>query len=278
MKKKLRLKKKYNIMIASILFVVSISFLLLSSYKLYNWCKDNFKVKEVTKNIVDDTIIDEIKDSSNTIIFNEPEKIDPKNDYWDYIKVPLMNVDFNELLKKNDETVGWIKVNGTSINYPFVKTTNNEYYLTHAIDRTRNNAGWLFMDYRNNTKEYDKNTIIYGHARVNNTMFGTLKKILNTSWQENKDNQVIKISTPYENTSWQVFSVYSIPVESYYLQTNFNNNEDYLDFLKTINERSFHKYDVSLNEMDKILTLSTCLNDVNSRVVLHAKLIKKEIR
>ncbi|MEG1892615.1 MAG: class B sortase [Bacilli bacterium] len=278
MKKKLRLKKKYNIMIASILFVVSISFLLLSSYKLYNWCKDNFKVKEVTKNIVDDTIIDEIKDSSNTIIFNEPEKIDPKNDYWDYIKVPLMNVDFNELLKKNKETVGWLKVNGTSINYPFVKTTNNEYYLTHAIDRTRNNAGWLFMDYRNNTKEYDKNTIIYGHARVNNTMFGTLKKILNTSWQENKDNQVIKISTPYENTSWQVFSVYSIPVESYYLQTNFNNNEDYLDFLKTINERSFHKYDVSLNEMDKILTLSTCLNDVNSRVVLHAKLIKKEIR
>ncbi|MEG0909125.1 MAG: class B sortase [Bacilli bacterium] len=278
MKKKLRLKKKYNIMIASILFVVSISFLLLSSYKLYNWCKDNFKVKEVTKNIVDDTIIDEIKDSSNTIIYNEPEKVDPKNDYWDYIKVPLMNVDFNELLKKNDETVGWIKVNGTSINYPFVKTTNNEYYLTHAIDGTRNNAGWLFMDYRNNTKEYDKNTIIYGHARVNNTMFGTLKKILNNSWQENKDNQVIKISTPYENTSWQVFSVYSIPVESYYLQTNFNNNDEYLYFLKTINERSLHKYDVSLNELDKILTLSTCLNDVNSRVVLHAKLIKKEIR
>ncbi|MEG1288032.1 MAG: class B sortase [Bacilli bacterium] len=278
MKKKLRLKKKYNIMLATILLLLSISFLLLSSYKLYNWCKDNFKVKEVTKSIVDDTNINEIKDSSNTIIYNEPEKVDPKNDYWDYIKVPLMNVDFNELLKKNDETVGWIKVNGTSINYPFVKTTNNEYYLTHAIDGTRNNAGWLFMDYRNNTKEYDKNTIIYGHARVNNTMFGTLKKILNNSWQENKDNQVIKISTPYENTSWQVFSVYSIPVESYYLQTNFNNNEDYLDFLKTINERSFHKYDVSLNEMDKILTLSTCLNDVNSRVVLHAKLIKKEIR
>ncbi|MEG0977059.1 MAG: class B sortase [Bacilli bacterium] len=278
MKKKLRLKKKYNIMLATILLLLSISFLLLSSYKLYNWCKDNFKVKEVTKSIVDDTNINEIKDSSNTIIYNEPEKVDPKNDYWDYIKVPLMNVDFNELLKKNDETVGWIKVNGTSINYPFVKTTNNEYYLTHAIDGTRNNAGWLFMDYRNNTKEYDKNTIIYGHARVNNTMFGTLKKILNNSWQENKDNQVIKISTPYENTSWQVFSVYSIPVESYYLQTNFNNNEEYLDFLKTINERSLHKYDVSLNEMDKILTLSTCLNDVNSRVVLHAKLIKKEIR
>ena len=90
--------------------------------------------------------------------------------------------------------------NGTNINYPYVQTTDNDYYLTHAFNKTRNSAGWVFLDYRNNPDLSDKNNIIYAHGRYDNTMFGTLKNALTNGWLKNKDNFVIKLSTPYENS------------------------------------------------------------------------------
>ena len=88
----------------------------------------------------------------------------------------LIDVNFEELKQKNNETIGWITVNGTKINYPFVQTKDNNFYLTHSLDKKYNKADWVFMDYINNKQDYDKNTILYAHGRSDNTMFETLKK------------------------------------------------------------------------------------------------------
>lgn len=90
----------------------------------------------------------------------------------------MINVNFNDLKKTNPDIVGWIKVNGTNINYPFVQSKDNKYYLTHSFNKSYNSAGWVFLDYRNNNTN-NKNTIIYAHGRTDKTMFGTLKKVLN---------------------------------------------------------------------------------------------------
>ena len=133
----------------------------------------------------------------------------------------IINVDFNSLKRTNPDVVGWLKVNGTNINYPFVQSSDNDYYLTHSFNKSYNGAGWVFLDYRNNGTN-NKNTIIYAHGRSNKTMFGTLKNVLNNGWLNNTNNYVIKISTETENSLWQIFSVYRIPTTSDYLQTNFN--------------------------------------------------------
>ena len=86
------------------------------------------------------------------------------------------------------------------------------------------------------------------------------------------------MSTPKENTMWQIFSTYTIPKESYYITTNFKNDGDYATFLKTIKERSEEEFSGTVNTNDKILTLSTCKDNFGNRVVMHAKLIKKEVR
>jgi sortase B len=77
---------------------------------------------------------------------------------------------------------------------------------------------------------------------------------------------------------WQIFSTYTIPKESYYITTNFKNDGDYATFLKTIKERSEEEFSGTVNTNDKILTLSTCKDNFGNRVVMHAKLIKKEVR
>lgn len=271
-KKKLILKKKYAI----VLFILFATLSIYSVSNIIRWIFDNKNTAKELEKINENVEVDEVEDSVNTQIINPPEeKLD--NPYWDYIKMNLINVDFAQLKAQNNDTAGWIQVNGTNINYPFVQTTDNSYYLKKDFNKKYNSAGWVFMDYRNNLQNFDKNTIIYAHGRINGTMFGSLKNIIESNWYSNKNNHIVKISTEYENTMWQVFSIYRIPETSDYLKTTFNDNEKYIDFLNMIQNRSEFKFDVSLNEKDKILTLSTCYKE-SDRVVLHAKLIKMEVR
>lgn len=271
-KKKLRFRKW--VIVVFLLFFLSI--FIFSAYKLYSWHNDNKEIETIANDVVKDTKVKEKEDTENTENINPPDNRD--NDYWNYIKMSLLEVDFNELLAKNLDTVGWIQVKGTNINYPIVQTTDNSYYLTHAFDKTKNEAGWVFMDYRNDAVNFNQNTILYAHSRLTGSMFGSLKNILESSWYTNKNNHIIRLSTPTENTMWQVFSVYTIPKESYYITPNFNSNEAYQEFLNTMKSRSEVEFSAEVNTNDKILTLSTCKDNFGNRVVMHAKLIKRELR
>ena len=106
-------------------------------------------------------------------------------------------------------------------------------------------------------------------------MFGSLRKVITNGWFDNKNNYIIKLSTEEENTLWQVFSVYRIPTTNDYIQVNFSDNDEFLEFVNKILKRSIFNFNTSISENDKILTLSTCYDD-SDKVVLHAKLIKRE--
>lgn len=265
-------RKKLLLIIATLIFILIFIY---SGFNVLTWYIDNKNIDKQVEIILEKTNINEVIDNDKTeVIENKVDKSDP---YWDYIKMNLINVDFSELKKTNNDTVGWIQVNGTNINYPFVQTTDNEYYLTHQFDKKFNGGGWVWLDYRNNSKEFDKNSIIYAHGRQNKTMFGSLRNILTNDWINNKDNYVIKLSTETENTLWQVFSVYRIPTTSDYLEISFEDNNKFLEFANMLKNRSQYDFGTNVSEDDKILTLSTCYNN-DDKVVLHAKLIKKESR
>ena len=276
MSKHLKEKPKKN-KFATFLFYISLTLFIISAYFIINWIIDNRKAAQLTDNLFNDTTINEVSDSEKTELVNPPS--DSDNDYWNFIKTPLLSVNFDELLKRNKDTVAWLNVNNTNINYPVVQSSDNSYYLNKAFDGSSNRAGWIFADYRNNMKSFDKNTVIYGHNRMNQIMFGSLKNVLNSNWYENKSNHIIRLSTPTENTMWQVFSVYKIKLESYYITTSFENDESYKTFIDTMLSRSIHKFQTSVSTNDKILTLSTCSNTADSgRIVVHSKLIKRESR
>lgn len=272
-KKKRRIKKKA--VVWALVFLVFFIVLVISLVKILGWFKDNSSTGKIIDEISENVKVEQIPDSLETEFINEEEN--KESDYWYYVKQSLINVDIDILKKKNKDTVGWIQVNNTNVNYPFVQTNNNDYYLDHAFDKSNNSAGWVFLDYRNSKDFNDKNNILYAHARRDNTMFGSLRNVIKESWYSNKDNHIIKLSTEKENTMWQIFSVYRIETESYYITTDFSNNKEYETFLQTIKERSVHDFDVTLSGDDKIITLSTC-NGENHRIVIHAKLIKKVSR
>lgn len=183
---------------------------------------------------------------------------------------------FEKLLEINPDTVGWLTLNNTNIDYPVVKQKDNNYYLKRDYYQNKNRHGWIFMDYRNNIDELDKNTIIYGHNLANQKMFGTLRYALNSYWYKKTKNQIITFNTTKENMRWQIFSIYTTPVVTDYLETEFKSDGDYLSFLTMLSKRSIYDFNQTFSADDKILTLSTCSNGTKNRLVVHAKLIKED--
>ena len=261
-------RKKYiltSIMICLILF----SFIYL--FKIYNNLDSKKKIEKNTQ-IIHNIVEVEETEFVESININPPEEKD--NPYWKFINISMLDVNLNLLKEENSDTIGWIVLNNTNVNYPVLKTTNNEFYLNHQFDKSRNEAGWIYMDYRNSNIFSDNlNSIIYGHSLLNDALFGTLHNALRKYWYSSEDNLVIKTLDEQNSYLWQIFSIYKIPTTDDYLQTKFLDNDHYLRFLNMLKSRSINDFNITLNENDKILTLQTCY-DTNEKIVIHAKLIK----
>lgn len=105
-------------------------------------------------------------------------------------------------------------------------------------------------------------------------MFGTLKNTLTENWYLNKNNHKVLYIGESGTYFYEVFSTYKIDNEEYYIQKDFNTDDDFNNFINVINSRSVYDFKVEVNENDNILTLSSCANLGKKRVVLHAKRIK----
>ena len=241
--------KKYKEVIFNLIVYMILLFILIYSViKIYKWYKDKTSNKEIVEQIKETVVVED------------------KNEYKEEY-----TIDFNKLKEQNKETVAWIKVNNTNIEYPVVKANNNNFYLNHSFDKSENLAGWIFADYRNKFDNTDKNIIIYGHNMRDGSMFGSLKNILNSDWYENEENTNITLYTENEKCIYKVFSIYKIESEDYYIKTEFSNDNEFEQFVNTIKNRSIKKFDIDVSKEDNILTLSTCANNNRYRIVLHAK-------
>lgn len=243
-------KKKSNIP-SIILMCFFTALLIYSGTKIVIWYMNNQNNKKISDEIAEFVTVDETKED------NEEKYV----------------VDFEKLKEKNSDIVAWLKVNGTNIETTVVKTTNNDYYLTHNFNKEYNSAGWIFADYKNKVDGTDKNLVIYGHNMRDDSMFGSLKWVINEDWYNNEDNKYITLITENETQVYEVFSVYRIEKEDYYIQTNFDTEKEFNTFAQTIKKRSKKDFNVDVNKEDNILTLSTCANNNKYRVVLHAKKI-----
>ena len=249
--KNLKMKKKA---ILNIFIIFFLGMFIYSGFNILTYFIDSYKNKKATQEL------------TSFIDTNNGEKqaegdVDENNS---------ITIDFPRLKEKNSDVVAFIKVNGVSIEQIVVKGTDNSYYLNHGFNKERNAAGWIFADYRNKFDGTDKNIIIYGHNMRNGTMFANLKNVLNNEWKDNQENRYISFVTEQECSTYEVFSVYQIKDESYYLTTEFREGE-FGEFIKTLKSRSKYNFSVDVSESDQIITLSTCANDNRYRVVLHAK-------
>ncbi len=210
---------------------------------------------------------------------------------------PVINPDeFNErfvqmraqlilLQKKNQDTVGWIRIpdtDKTAVDYPIMQGpegTDNDYYLRRAFDGTYNQAGSIFMDYRNRGSLSDmQNTIIYGHHMSSGApMFANLVNYKSQGfWQTNRYIEVYTTDGIY---TYEIFAAYEVSPYYYdgcYFTTDFSEEGLFARFLAGIAQNNGIETGVTVTEKDRILTLSTCSDNGKKRFAVHGKLVSIE--
>ena len=168
-----------------------------------------------------------------------------------------------QIMNDNIDTVGWIIVPGTNINYPVVQYEDNSYYLNHDFDNQLNSSGWIFLD--SNNQMTDHNLVLYGHHRRDGSMFGSIDLLFNPNFYS-QEREIIWITLD-ETIHYTVFSVYKTNPSDSYHDLNFSS------FKEKTNE-FFNKSEISIletmEEPSQILTLSTCHDNNRDRLVVHA--------
>jgi sortase B len=211
----------------------------------------------------------------------DSEPVTESEDGGDSQRVLYVLSDFEPLLDKNQNIIGWITIDGTKVNYPVMQSVNGDsnYYLDHNFDQQQDKNGSLFMDDRCDVVKPTANLIIYGHHMRSGAMFGDLDKYKSESFC--REHPYIRFNSIYETGTWQVMAAFESQV---YTDTDIGFR--YYDFIDPADEKEFmagvnnmkalSMYDTGVSAQwgDRLITLSTCdYEQDNGRFVVVAKLV-----
>lgn len=171
-------------------------------------------------------------------------------------EIPI-TVDWDELYQVNHEIVAWLYCEGTPINYPVVKHSNNEYYTTHNSQKKKDSSAALFFDYRNTVGADQENMIIYGHRMKDDSMFGILSEYAKESYYE--AHPVMYLLTPTKNFRIDLFACRTIEADIRYFPTTFSTREAFLMYASKAESQSYWQRSMQLeNDSAALATLVTC--------------------
>lgn len=196
---------------------------------------------------------------------------------------PLVNpIDFDALQARNPEVCGWIRIEGTHIDYPIVRSeTDEEFYLDHSWEGEYSSAGAIFIQTYNEADFMDYNTVIYGHrmGNGNETMFHDVHNYMDMDYL--KSHQTIMIYTREHVRSYKVFA--AVVYDDRLIPVSFDFSEEsgrqtFLDSLYASQDvRNQFVDDMEVTAEDKLITLSTCLaSEPHHRFLLGAVLVDEE--
>ena len=174
-------------------------------------------------------------------------------------------MDFEVLSQINSDLYAWVRVPGTKIDYPVMQTTNNSKYLTVLPDGTKNKAGSIFMDTRNNADLSDCNTVIYGHRLRDGSMFSPLNKYKEQAFFD--AHRIGYFLTPDRNYTLTVFACMTVSAigEAYEMYVTPESLQTYL--AQALKDAKLTDA-IDVGTVERIVTLSTCTGNFGTRTVL----------
>lgn len=236
--------KNKIIITVEICLVLIIAF---SGFKIYSYHKDNKKFQATHA---------KLKENINNLDTSNVESKDPEVNE----KLIALNQEYNDI-------IGWIKIEGTDIDFPVVQAEDNDFYLDHNYKGEYHPFGEVFMDARNVSDFSDQNTILYGHNVRSGHIFHDLEKFKDQSFRDNYPEIVLE--TLEGKKVYEIVAVYPANTNDDYRNSNYN-SEEWQVFRNFVEERNLLSNKLPESN-EQILTLSTCSDD-KDRLAIHAKL------
>lgn len=264
------MKNKRNVMriVINVLIVIVSCILLFCVYKLYTiW--QGYNSNQKTQSQVQDLFYGQGDSQVEQLSGSENED--------ELTQQHTINM-LDTVIAANEDTVGWIKVEDTVIDYVVVQGEDNDEYLHKGFYGEYNSAGTIFLDYRNDIRGERQNLIVYGHRMKDDSMFGELGEYLDYGFYQQHPS--FTFITEEGEFDCQIFSVYRcVATEVDYCRATFANDEEMLDYIEECKRLSEHKMVLDVTAEDTLITLSTCdyaLDPNLGRLVVHAKLVAKK--
>ncbi len=231
--------------------------------EIYMEQKSSANMKKV-QSMADVTI-----NKSVTAVSNEEEVEEANN---------LVSLKIEYLTKKNTDLSGWLRIQGTDINYPVMfKEGDNDYYLQHDFFGNDDRNGLLVLDKRCDKDMSDNHLIIHGHNMKSGAIFGTLKYYKESAYL--KQHPAIEVDTPDEQRFYEIIAVVDTSANgengfNYANYLQISDRDTFSEYVDSIKARSMHKIAASASYGDQLLTLSTCdYNVKDGRLLVVAKRI-----
>lgn len=225
-----------------------------------------FQIKEAKK----EAVLEYIRKEKQQMKNRETEKTD---------QLAILD-QYDILYSMYPDLVGWIKVDGTPIDYPVMQDhTGGEYYLKHNFEGKDDNKGNPFVSADASIDPMDQNIVIFGHNVSDGSQFGDLDAYLDKKFY--KKHPVITFDTIYETGQYQIVAVVKTHVKEkdesgfrYYWFRNYKNRKEFQNLQDFVEENRVYDTGEHLIYGDTTIMLSTCEYTVNNgRLVVIAKRI-----
>ena len=213
--------------------------------------------------------------ATETTEAEEPEESTAATEETTEPTEPKMIAGYEEIYNQNNDLVGWIKMEGTRLNYPVMQTPDDfDFYLERDFDKKYSSRGTLFTSAEADINLPSDNITIYGHNMADGSMFNCLGAY--TSKQAGENNSLIFFDTLYEYHTYKIFAVFKTSANigqgfSYHKFVDAANEEEFNDFVAECKRLSFYDTGITPVYGDKLIALSTCEYTLdNGRLVVAA--------
>ena len=208
-----------------------------------------------------------------------------QDDEMNYVVVNGQKVQrkFERVYRRNNDFVGWLKIEGTVIDYPVMQTPDNEeFYIDKDFDKKHSSAGTLFIDAYSNLEEHNDNVIVYGHNMKTGKMFHELLEYENEDFY--KKHKYIQFNTIFEDATYEVIAAFRTKIYpkdydgfKYYKFYVANTELEFDNYVNCCKSLTSYPIEPNAKYGDDLITLSTCAyHDDNGRFVVVAKKLTDE--
>ena len=183
-------------------------------------------------------------------------------------------IDFEELRKINPDIVGWIRIEGTVIDYPIVQTDNNETYLDTDFEGKKSVAGAIYLDYESEPDFSGRHNIIYGHHMKNGTMFKDIIKFKDEAFF--REHQDIFVYTPEREYHLRPITALYTDASAIRRKTVFETDESFQAYVEEMTKKGLflQKPEKPVEQLWSFVTCSYEFND--ARTILYACEVPQE--